>query len=474
MGDQWVNIPMALDYRQNSVLGQSVSNAYLFNMMFTKAPPGSEVPYVAISTPLISATVSTAGSGSIRGMIVHGDYVWWVRGATLRTYDGTTVTSVGSIAGTKPVQMVGAGTNQIVIVDGAGNEYKATTGAVTAITPPAGDFSDVTYMDGYTIAIRAGTDEFYISALDDPTTWNALDFSTADAVSDTLIACYVHNRELYLIGKKHTEVWVNTGASPFPFERQRPGVIDVGIFGVGTVAHYSTMMMFVGSDQRVYRMNGYIPEPVSTPDVEATLKAITNDTNIRASFHSDEGQTFYTISLSVGAQLSSVLCYDIESGFWHTRRHTSGMTYVDIAQYRKASGASELYVAFSEGNAATGGIYKLSLSQGTELSAQVDRYIYTPFFSIDGRRFFEHELEIAAAAYNGNYLNGQVSLTCDDGLTGTGSPSAMTITLSNTSPIFPIRFHRLGSAKRRQHVILFVVSQPVIVEALRARISVGV
>ncbi len=458
MGDQWVDIPFPLDNAQG-VTGYA-GGAGLSNLMARKNHPTNPHPVSIVSTPgLLSAT--TSGTGDIRGMLAHGSYLWFVRGTELYRSSGGAGTLVGTVAGTAPVQMVGAGVNQIAIVDGAGNEYSATSGAVSAIAPPAGNFSDVTFMDGYIIAIRDGTDEFYISALDG-TTFGALDFSTADAVSDVLIGCYVHNRELYLFGKKHTEVWVNTGASPFPFQRATPGVIDVGLYAPGSIAHHQARMFFVGSDMCVYTMNGYTPIRASNTDVESIIRSTTDPTLMRASTYSDTGQVFYTLTPSLSSSVSYV--YDIENNWWHQRSHGAsgnGGKYVDVANYTGGSGYL-VYAAIRPVAGFTQGVYILTLDQALDSGSTPPRILIAPIVNAKGRRVFSAETEITMRPATGSV----VMDTLDELATSTTFASVVT-----TNGL--VRIIRCGSFKNRRHTFTFTCTTNISIDSVRARVEVG-
>lgn len=466
MGDQWVDLPLPLG--NDISFSTQASDAQLVGFMLRKNEIGAQRQVSIIPSPGLTSKITT-GSGDMRGMIVHGSYAWYVRGTQLYRISGGVATLINTVAGTYPVQMVGAGVNQIFVVDGDGNEYVATAGAVTAVAPPAGNFSDCTYMDGYTICIRDGTDEFYISNLDDPTTFGALNFSTADAVSDVLVACYVHNRELFLVGKKHTEVWVNTGAASFPFTRASPGVIDIGTVYPGSMAHLGTTLFFVGTDQCVYRLDGYTPVKISTPYIELAIKGMGADARyMRASAYSDEGQSFYAISVDITGT-TGVYVYGIQEGVWHSRTHGGGSAgaYVDVARYSAAATYSLVYAAIRSnlGSLVTG-IYSLDPAAiNDDTSIAQSRFIVLPQFEAGGRRVFEHELEVRAQP---SANAGSVTLSFRD------SPSAgysnhSTITAGSGRIAFP----RCGSFIQRSHKLVFVLSDGLEIDAIRARIEVG-
>jgi hypothetical protein len=68
-----------------------------------------------------------------------------------------------------------------------------------------------------------------------------------------------------------TEIWVNTGAADFPFERQGNAFIERGCIDRDSIVKLDNGTWFVGDDRIVYRLDGYTPVRMSTHAVEKTL-----------------------------------------------------------------------------------------------------------------------------------------------------------------------------------------------------------
>lgn len=215
-----------------------------------------------------SAYAKTAASSG-RGLLASADgsALWAVVGANVHHYLGaspyTKTVIAATLSGSGICAMVDAGTHMVVVDLGGQDTRACTSAASTTVTPPAGVFRDVAYQDGYTIYARDGTDEFYISALDDPTTIGALDFSTADAQPGDIVAIRSVNRDLVILKNTSTEFWVNTGAAAFPFERTQPGVASTGCRGTHSVRHHDGVLYWVGHDGAAYAMRGYQPVAIS-------------------------------------------------------------------------------------------------------------------------------------------------------------------------------------------------------------------
>ncbi len=206
---------------------------------------------------------------------------------------------------------------QVVVVDGfKGFYYDGSTEEVNEITSegfyPA---TTVTYQDGYFLFDRRGTGQFFISELLN-VTFNGLDFATAEGQPDNLVAVLSDHREIFLFGEDTIEVWYNSGASDFPFERNQGAFIEKGCGARYSVAKQNNTVYFVGSDLMVYQMTGYTPVRISNHAVEKTLKGI-DLSDAFAYTYQDEGHLFYVLTIP-GRDIT--WCYDISIGAWHVRQ----------------------------------------------------------------------------------------------------------------------------------------------------------
>jgi hypothetical protein len=440
------------------------SDAELQNLVLVPNPQGSPKPFTIFNTPGLTSK-DTTGAGNVRGMLIHDDITWIVRGTVLyRTADGSTLDQVAvtAVSGTNAVVMVGAGYQQILVLDPTtGNLWLCDTTTITAIVHPItfpGLCVGVTWMDGYTIIADGLSDSWFISGIDDPTTWDPLDFSTADAISDTLRYVVTLNRDLLLAGGEHMEIWYNAGASPFPFLRGSPGVIELGIFAPLYAKKHNSRLYFIGSDRRVYRLDGYTPTPISTPWVERLIATGINRTTGHASVYQMHGQDIYSMSCTVDGSAGAVE-YNITTGLWQTRKGLAGRR----ATFTPVTGTDQgktLALHAGAGLASTG------LFQLAPDTADLDGIITCPAHEAANRRVFEAEAELSMQRTDGE---GTVaySFSNDNGAT---YHTRATQTINRQRQ----RFHRNGSYLRR--IRRFTVSNPgkrIAIDGVYARIEVG-
>ncbi len=181
---------------------------------------------------------------------------WVVVGTTFAEVfaDGTT-TVRGTVATSAQVSIVSNGSagNQLMIVTGGiVYVYDLLTNVVTAVngtglwnTPGAGAQS-CEFLDGYGIVTQRQSRRWFISALEDFTTWDPLDVFERSRASDNLIALKRKGTLLYLLGSQTSEVWWNSGDALTPFQAY-PYLLNYGACNPMSVIRYGEELAFLES-----------------------------------------------------------------------------------------------------------------------------------------------------------------------------------------------------------------------------------
>lgn len=259
------------------------------------------------------------GTQPIRGMVVTETTLYAVNGTTLYSIDNTpTITSIGTLnTSTGRVDMAWTGTH-VVMVDGTnGYTYNPTTLTFAQIT--SGDFPNgattVTWHDGYTI-VENGT-EFAISALDDPTTWSAIDRAAAESSADDLVRVFADRGYISLFGRLTTELWGNTGSADFPYQRIGGGVIERGLAAKWSVTKFRDGIagLFQNSegDVEVGLIAGGSYQKISSPEIDYTINNYSNPNNATGLAYRHSGHSFYQINF--GTDDKSWI-FDADSTLW--------------------------------------------------------------------------------------------------------------------------------------------------------------
>lgn len=218
------------------------------------------------------AVSSTVGSGDIRALYkadgVFGGALLAVSGTEF--YKGATY--LGQVTGNLVPSIAGSSLEVLVAAGESLHQYDGTTYAAE-VMPDNAEIAAVVFISGYFVAARADSQKYYWR-LSGASTWDALDFASAESKPDQLADLGVVQGILWLFGSESAEPWQITGDADLPFLRIPNSTFDKGIFGRGCVTAFDNSLAFVGSDCVVYRIEGG-PRRISDHDLEERLAAST-------------------------------------------------------------------------------------------------------------------------------------------------------------------------------------------------------
>jgi hypothetical protein len=290
---------------------------------FSELSEGDKAELYAIQAIPGLTLFSDIASSAVRGAHRMGTVFYAVVGTGLYSIDSAGVeTLLATIPGANPVKMADNGT-ELAIQNGGTTGYVYSGGALTTpVNLPS--VSDVAFIDGYFVWTIANSDQFIISGINDGLIYDPLDVATVEGSPDNLTGIVNDHRELLLFGGStgstpSTEIWVDTGAVDFPFERQGNAFLERGCIDRDSIVKLDNGTWFVGDDRIVYRLNGYTPERVSTHAVEKTLAQATW---FRAFTYSQEGHKFYVLNTDQGTWAS-----DVANSYAWAERESFGLDY---------------------------------------------------------------------------------------------------------------------------------------------------
>jgi hypothetical protein len=305
-----IELPFAPVQEGNSGVTQN-SREELINM-YAELQVSGRSKIVRRQRPGLNLRLALPGKKRGIAEFTHGHYL--VVAETAYKYDGTTLTQIGTLE-TKigPVTIITNDNDNVLICDGAdGYHYTQATGVFAKIADR--DMGTVASLSGFGIYNEPGTGQFYISALNDLTSWGALDFATAESEPDKLIRVFVDHNELWLFGSKTIEVWRNVGDATFPFALNT--TVQRGCGAAFSVAAEDNTLFMIGDDGIVYRMDGYRPVRISTHAIEDWLEKATSYADAEAFIYTARGHKFYTIKVpDYGTRQ-----YNIATGLWNAAK----------------------------------------------------------------------------------------------------------------------------------------------------------
>lgn len=321
-----VNIPITNGYNISNSLpvsSQECSNWYVKN-----EGEGALSSQVLVGTPGLILTATSGMDNQInRGALTMSSEPYFVNGDGLvRLESDETLTKLGAIDAGGRVSMATNGDQLMILIPGgSGYIYTKSLDTLVEITDP--DFTangapqQVVFIDGYFL-ITTDSKKFIVSAINDGTSYNALDFGTAESSPDDIVAPIVFRNQLFIGGSTTLEGFDNVGGAGFPF--QRNGLfIDKGVAAPFSVSSSNDTFLFVGGGEResaaVWAFEGNTVTKVSNPAIDALLSDLSGDdvSNISSWSYASNGSYFVGFNLP-----AKTMVFDSSTGKWHERSST--------------------------------------------------------------------------------------------------------------------------------------------------------
>lgn len=255
-----------------------------------------------------------AQTGEKRCIERFGVYHYCIIGSTFYKFDGTTLTSLGTIGtATGRCTMIIDDNGKILVSDGATAYYWDGTVITTMSFPTA--VGTLTYQGGFGIYNSPGTGQFYVTGVNALNTVDPLDFATAESAPDPIVRVFVDHNELWLFGTRTTEIWQLTGGTDFPFTPFVNSQMERGCAAAFSVAKEDNTVFWLGDDLVIYRADGYRPQRVSTHPIERAIAAVPEAIRAQADavMYSIGGHKFYTVRFPGYLTIQ----YNVATGFWN-------------------------------------------------------------------------------------------------------------------------------------------------------------
>jgi hypothetical protein len=349
------------------------------------------------TTPTVTFADSLGGSGtSAAGTAVLVANSLQVTAVTGTLYLGQTIQGVGITANTI-ITAFGTGTG------GLGTYNLNYTQAVSSETMYALNFTALPATDGafsggntvgtydnYFVYNNPGTQQYGASDLLSPIS-NSLSFASKDGSPDDLVALIVDHREIYLLGEASSEVWVDVGTVPFPFQRIPGTNTQHGCAAKFSLSRLGNSFAYVSRNSRgqgqIMQMEGYKPTRISTHAVEQTLVNQYIDDAIGWTYQL-EGHECYVITFPT---LELTWVYDATTQMWHK------WLYLDnLGQYERHRGqcCAVFQGMVLVGDYANGSIYELDPDNFTDNGQNIRRLRRALHLVADFQRQYFDELQI--------------------------------------------------------------------------------
>ena len=351
---------------------------------------GAKSVLTLLPTPGLDKRVEF-GNGPCRSDPVEfsGSLYWVSGGQLIRMTTAEVTTAVGSLGTTSGRCYLAAGRTYLMLVDGTdGYTWNGTTFA----TITDGDFpaspSYCGYLDGYFIALAASSDVWQISLYENPTSWDALDFATAEAAPDSAVAVLTTYRDIYIVGSVTTQVYYNSGNPDFPFDLYANGAIEFGTPAPASVAKAGGNIFMLAQTKAagytVLRINGFQAQRIADTDLAYTLSQMTTLSDAEGYAYIEADQTFYVLTFPTE---DVTFVYHMEQAQWHERQ-SEGLGRHRSLGYGRFNGKH--YV----GDYQNAKLYSLNATKYTDDGQTIRRVRSMGAVHRDGSQFEVNELEV--------------------------------------------------------------------------------
>lgn len=357
------------------------------NLYPETAPQDASAPVTYYPTPGLT-TLLTAGGTPWRGLFVasNGD-LYGVAGPDVYYISPSwTLQHIGSIPNdSTPVRMADNSLT-LVIVDGSPLGWQVTLADRSFSQISDGSFAGATtvdYLDTFLLFNKPDTPQFY-SSLALSTTFDSLYFANKATYPDYLAAVAVLGQEIYLIGTKTTEVWYDSGATDFPFQRLPSVLIRHGCIAAYSVAKAGDALVWLSQDMNgqaiVLAAASYKAQRISTHAIETELAGYSTISDAVAWTYQQEGHEFYVLSFPTADR---TWVYDVTTKLWHER---AWMDTDGVSHRHRGNCAASAYGSIVVGDHENGNLYALDLNAYTDAGQPIERVRSFPHMGAEGKR----------------------------------------------------------------------------------------
>lgn len=425
------------------------STAKLLNCYAEALPPDAKSPILLQRTPGV-VSWTTVGNGPIHAMHRALGFLFVVSGSELYKVDSNkTKTLLGNVGAAGNLD-IDSNTTSVVVVNEPNAYYYDGTTFGQIVDPDFPGAGDVEFLDNYLLFREPNSGRFFSADLASATSFNALNFATAEGSPDNLVGLKVDHRQACALGEETVEIWENTGAAGFPFERAINGFVELGCLNGRTVAKLDNSIFWLASDMTIRRLDGVTPVRISTHSVEQFLSSITVST-ASAFTYSQDGHLFYVLNCSEGSW-----AYDATTGSWH-KRATYGLDYW---KWWTHEFAFELQLVGDSTSNVIG--YLDPLTYTDNLGIQRMEWRYQTIYAEERRAFhdrFEIVLEAGVGLTSGQGYDPEVMLSVSDdgGATWNNLPNKKMGAIGERRK--RVIWYSLGSSEQRVYQV--AISDPV-------------
>lgn len=445
---------MDLPFHSYRLRSKKAAQTRLFNCYAQQQPPEGRSPLliqgIAGTTPF--ANISTNYQ---RAAIAFNGRLYCVVGSSFCSVSNSgAVTTLGSVSGLGEVD-IAKNTGQIaILIEPTLWVYDGSTLIqVSDADYIARGAKRMAVMDNYGAFIERNSGRWFICDLTDFTVYDALDFATAEGNPDNLVSIESNNRQFILFGEESIEMWDNTGASGFPFERNPNGYVECGCGAGYSTCSIDNTVYWIDQDRLARRLEGNVARRISTEGVEQKWQDYPTIADARSVAYVFDGHTFVVFTFPTAG---ATWVYDINTQEWHER---GSYGY----NHWRAQWIVKCYDKAFIGDTQSGNIAQLSPTSYTEWGQPLLREATSGAIA-DGGRWMHHDrleldLDVGNVPLSGQGSAPEIMLDVSDN-GGVTFRARSNRSLGGTGK-YRTRVHWDRGGRSRERVYRFRVTDPV-------------
>lgn len=360
-------------------------------------------------------------------------------------------------------------------IDGTGSGYNDGTyssvpltggtgsGAIATVTILGGIATNVVLTNpglGYTIGDQLSTPNSNLGGVGtgfsyevDTTSgggFDPLDIASKNGSPDPIVTLVVMHLEIWLIGALTTEIWYNSGAADFTFQRLPGTFIEHGCVALYSLAKHDLSVFWLSQDREgqsvVIMGNNYRAFRVSTHAIEYAIANYSVISDAIGYTYQQEGHVFYVLTFPTA---NKTWVYDKTSALWHERNSLSTDGNGQLNRHLSNT-AANAYSKNVVGDYKNGNLYAFDLNTYTDNGTPIPRIRAFPHMLDDDDRVlyqsFTADIESGTITDNSDP---QVSLRWSDNR-GKSYGNRVEQELGNTGAyLTSVQWNRLGYARDR-------------------------
>ena len=289
----------------------------LVNCYAEYAQPDGKGPVILYRAPGIKS-FADVGTGPIRGAAKFQGQRYCVSGTALyRISAGGLGTLIGTIPGSGRVRMASNVSALVIVAEPDAYVWDGSTLAqITDTDFTARGAGSVDFLDNYLLFREPGSGRFFCSDLSSATSYDSLNFATAEAAPDNLVGLIVDHREIILGGEDSIEIWCNAGSSGFPFARTGNGYIEQGVAAGDSMAKADQSVLWLANDLTVRRLDGATAARISNHSIEQIIRSLPHVDDAFAQVYTLNGHICYVLTFP---SADRTLVFDLTTREWYER-----------------------------------------------------------------------------------------------------------------------------------------------------------